>query len=88
MSSAGGNPRETSALAPAERPGRVYSIAIHGTLLTSPIEGMTVESRGDVTILTGTIIDQSHLQAVLDQLMNQGVMLISVNPGPPSTTEG
>ena len=42
---------------------------------------MSIESRGDVTILSGKIIDQSHLQSILDQLMNQGVELISVNPG-------
>jgi uncharacterized protein YlxW (UPF0749 family) len=73
---------------PAERPGRVISIEARGKLWTSPIEGMTVENRGDVTIITGKIIDQSHLQAVLDQLMNQGVELISVNPGPRSTANG
>ena len=66
---------------PSERPGRVYLIEVRGKLWSSPIEGMSVEDRGDVTILSGEIIDQSHLQAVLDQLMNQGVELISVNPG-------
>ena len=73
---------------PSERPGRVYLIEVRGKLWTSPIEGMSVEDRGDVTILKGEIIDQSHLQAVLDQLMNQGVDLISVNPGPRSTPNG
>ena len=43
---------------------------------------MSVEDRGDVTILKGEIIDQSHLAAALDQLMNQGIELISVRPGP------
>ena len=65
---------------PSERPGRVYLIEVRGKLWSSPIEGMSVEDRGDVTILRGEINDQSHLQAVLDQLMNQGVDLISVNP--------
>ncbi len=74
--------------APAGRPGRVYSIEVRGKLWTSPIEGMTVENRGDVTIIQGEIIDRSHLQAVLDQLMNQGFELISVNPGPHSTPNG
>ena len=73
---------------PSERPGRVYLIEVRGKLWTSPIEGMSVEDRGDVTILKGEIIDQSHLQAVLDQLMNQGVDLISVNPGPRSIPNG
>ena len=66
---------------PSERPGRVYLIEVRGKLWSSPIEGMSVEDRGDVTILSGKIIDQSHLQSILDQLMNQGVELISVNPG-------
>ena len=66
---------------PSERSGRVYLIEVRGKLWTSPIEGMSIEDRGDVTILSGEIIDQSHLQSVLDQLMNQGVELISVNPG-------
>ena len=64
------------------RSRRVYTVEVRGKLWTSPIEGMTIEDRGDVTFLSGEIIDQSHLQAVLDQLMNQGVELISVNPGP------
>ena len=67
---------------PSGRPGKVYLIKVRGTLWTSPIEGMSVENRGDVTILRGEIIDQSHLAAALDQLRNQGVELISVNPGP------
>ena len=64
------------------RPRRVYTFEVRGKLWTSPIEGMTVKNRGDATIITGEIIDQSHLQAVLDQLMNQGVELIRVNPAP------
>ena len=73
---------------PSKRPGRVYLIEVRGKLWTSPIEGMSVEDRGDVTILSGEIIDQSHLQAVLDQLMNQGVELISVNPVARSVRNG
>ena len=73
---------------PSERSGRVYLIEVQGTLWTSPIEGMSIEDRGDVTILSGEIIDQSHLQSVLDQLMNQGVELISVNPGPRPAANG
>ena len=73
---------------PSKRPGRVYLIEVRGKLWSSPIEGMSVEDRGDVTILRGEIIDQSHLQAVLDQLMNQGVELISVNPGPLPAANG
>ena len=67
---------------PSGRPGKVYLIKVRGTLWTSPIEGMSVEDRGDNSILKGEIIDQSHLAAVLDQLMSQGIELISVNPRP------
>ncbi len=73
---------------PSERRGRVYLIEVQGKLWTSPIEGVSIEDRGDVTILSGEIIDQSHLQSVLDQLMNQGVELISVNPGPRPVANG
>lgn len=59
---------------------RRYAIVVRGRLWSSPIEGMTADASGDDTILEGEIVDQSHLQGVVDQLMEQGLELISVNP--------
>ena len=53
---------------------------VRGTLRTSPIEGAAIRYWGDDTVIKVEIVDQSHLQGVLDQLSNQGLELISVNP--------
>ena len=57
-----------------------YAIMVRGTLRTSPIEGAAVRYWGDDTVIKVEIVDQSHLQGVLDQLSNVGLELISVNP--------
>ena len=73
------NPRE--AASPTTR-ARQYTIVVRGRLWSSPIEGMTADASGDDTVIRGEIVDQSHLQGVLDQLMEQGLELVSVNPSP------
>lgn len=71
------NPREAAG---SSTRARQYTIEVRGRLSSSPIEGMTAEASGDDTVIRGEIVDQSHLQGVLDQLMEQGLELVSVNP--------
>jgi hypothetical protein len=42
--------------------------------------GMTIESDGDLTILTGTHIDQSALHGLLVRIRDLGLPLLSVEP--------
>ena len=42
-------------------------------------EGMEISYKGDNTILTGTIIDESHLHGILNRIRDLNLKLISVN---------
>jgi len=59
-----------------------YRIVIRGEIgepLVGPLEGMTVESKGGESALTGDIVDQAQLHGALTMLTNLGHELISVN---------
>ena len=43
-------------------------------------EGMEISYEGDTTILTGTVIDESNLYGILNQIRDLNLKLISVNP--------
>ena len=42
-------------------------------------EGVTIESEGNVTTLTGEIVDQAALRGLLYRIWDMGMRLISVN---------
>lgn len=70
----------------ARRSGRRpvgYRIVVRGEIcepLVGPLEGMVVEAAGEESTLAGDIIDQAHLQAVLNWLQDRGIEVVSVNP--------
>ena len=45
-------------------------------------EGMDMETKDGVTVLTGKIIDQPHLYGILDRINGLGLQLLSVQAMP------
>jgi hypothetical protein len=79
------------------RTGTVYRIVVRSELngrYAVAFEGMQMEAKDGVTVLTGKIIDQPHLHGILDRLSGLGLELLSVEampdavlPGPESNRE-
>jgi hypothetical protein len=77
--------------------GRVYRIVVRSELsakYTVAFEGMEMETKNGVTVLTGKIIDQPHLYGILERINGLGLELLSVEampdavlPGPESKRE-
>ncbi|HXV57478.1 MAG TPA: hypothetical protein VD704_06375 [Gaiellaceae bacterium] len=73
----------------AARTGRSavrYRIVIRGTLAqppVGPLEGMTLETAGDESVLVGDVVDQAHLQGIIGLLSDLGVEIVSINPAGP-----
>lgn len=62
---------------------RRYLIVIGGRAgprLADAFEDLEFEARGEETAITGTFADQAQLVALLDQLRDLGIPIISVNP--------
>lgn len=60
-----------------------YRLIVNGELgprYASAFEGMTISAAGGKTEITGTIIDPSHLQGLLDRIASLGLTLHSVTP--------
>ena len=67
------------------RKGTVYRIVMRKELsdrYAVAFEGMEMETRDGVTILTGKIIDQPHLFGILDRINGLGLELLSVQALP------
>jgi hypothetical protein len=61
----------------------VYRLVIEGELgprYASAFEGMTVRARDGETHITGQIIDQAHLQGLLERIASLGLSLHSLTP--------
>ena len=59
----------------------VYQIVVRGEIskrYAMAFEGMEMETKSGRTILTGEIIDNSHLHGILDRIGNLGLKLVSV----------
>ena len=59
----------------------VYEIVVRGELskrYAMAFEGMEMETKSGQTILTGEIIDNSHLHGILDRIIALGLELVSV----------
>ena len=77
--------------------GRVYRIVVRSELSAKynvDFEGMEMEVRDGVTVLTVKIIDQPHLYGILERINGLGLELLSVEampdavlPGPESKRE-
>lgn len=62
---------------------QVYRLVVEGELgprYASAFEGMTILARGGRTEITGAIIDQSHMQGLLERVSSLGLRLSSVTP--------
>ncbi len=62
---------------------QVYRLVVNGELgprYASAFEGMTVSTGGGQTQITGAIIDQSHLQGLLERVSGLGLTLHSIGP--------
>ena len=59
----------------------VYQIVVRGEIskrYAMAFEGMEMETKSGRTILTGKIIDNSHLHGILDRIIALGLELVSV----------
>jgi hypothetical protein len=59
----------------------VYQIVVRGEIskrYAKAFEGMEMEAKSGQTILTGEIIDNSHLHGILDRIIALGLELVSV----------
>ena len=63
----------------------VYQIVVRGEIserYATAFEGMEMESKSGRTVLTGEIIDNSHLHGILDRIIALGLELVSVESMP------
>jgi hypothetical protein len=61
--------------------GTIYRLVARSELSSSyaaAFEGMEMETKDGVTILTGEVIDQPHLYGILDRINGLGLELLSV----------
>jgi hypothetical protein len=67
------------------RTGTVYRIVVRRELSDKyavAFEGMVMEAKDGVTVLTGKIIDQPHLYGILERINGLGLELLSVEAMP------
>jgi hypothetical protein len=60
-----------------------YRLVVEGELgarYASAFEGMTISAHDGITEITGEIIDQSHLQGLLERIAGLGLTLHSLAP--------
>jgi hypothetical protein len=67
---------------------RVYRIVVGSELGdAAAFEGMEMETKGGVTVLTGRITDQPHLFGILERINGLGLELLSVEALPEAPAE-
>jgi hypothetical protein len=65
--------------------GTFYRIVMRSELSDAyavAFEGMEMETKDGVTVLTGNIVDQPHLYGILDRMNGLGLKLVSVQTMP------
>ena len=65
--------------------GMLYKIVVEGVLterFAGAFVGMKMKVEGGHTIITGQIVDQSHLYGILDRISGLGLALVSVQALP------
>jgi hypothetical protein len=73
------------------RTGTVYRIVVRSELNSRyavAFEGMEMEAKNGVTVLTGKIIDQPHLYGILERINGLGLELLSVEALPDAVLTG
>jgi hypothetical protein len=71
--------------------GTIYRIVVRSELgqrYAVAFEGMEMEMKEGVTVLTGEIIDQPHLYGILDRINGLGLQLLSVQAMPEDAHPG
>jgi len=64
-------------------PVQEYRLVVEGELgarYASAFEGMTISAHDGLTDITGSIIDQSHLQGLIARIAGLGLRLRSITP--------
>jgi hypothetical protein len=62
-----------------------YKIVVEGELterFAGAFASMTMEAESGQTIITGQVVDQSHLYGILDRISSMGLQLVSVQALP------
>jgi hypothetical protein len=70
--------------------GKTYRIVVRSELserYAVAFEGMEMETKSGLTVLTGKIVDQPHLYGILDRLSALGLKLLSVECLPQGTED-
>ncbi len=65
----------------------LYAIRFAGSFahyLSAAFEGMSVERQGELTVVSGVVVDQAHLQGLIHQLTVLGLDLVDVRRLDPS----
>ena len=65
--------------------GKVYRIVVRSELsarYAQAFEGMEMETKSGLTVLTGEVIDQVQLHGILDRIGGLGIELVSVQSLP------
>jgi hypothetical protein len=73
------------------RTGTIYRIVVRSELSDKyavAFEGMEMEAKDGVTVLTGKIIDQPHLYGILWRINGLGLELLSVEAMPDAVLTG
>jgi len=73
------------------RTGTVYRIVARRELngrYAIAFEGMQIDAKDGVTVLTGKIIDQPHLYGILERINGLGLELLSVEAMPDAVLTG
>jgi len=73
------------------RTGTVYRIVVRSELgdkYAVAFEGMVMEAKDGVTVLTGKIFDQPHLYGILERINGLGLELLSVEAMPDAVLTG
>jgi len=63
--------------------GRQYRLVLGGELsdrFAGEFEGMHMERVAGTTVLSGNVVDQTHLYGLIDRLPELGIELVSVEP--------
>jgi hypothetical protein len=71
--------------------GRQYRLVLRGELsdrFAGEFEGMHMERVAGTTVLSGNVVDQTHLYGLLDRLPELGIELVSVQPVGDPTSAG
>ena len=60
-----------------------YELVVRGELgdrFVVLFEGMRLERRDGLTVLTGAVVDQARLHGLIERVQDLGLELVSVNP--------